>query len=124
MSGRALAFWRSLGLGLWLACGLLPLLAQPQREPLPACCRADGRHHCAMRTSRGAEGSSAVVTALCDAGTAKTPPGTLLTALRPNLPQALPCDAEAWKAPSRHSLGVTPDVVVYRASRAPPRRLV
>jgi hypothetical protein len=123
MSRRAAAL-RGAVLGLWLLSGLPPLLAPPARQAVPPCCRVDGAHQCSMRVRHGGGRSAAALTARCDAGASEKATGARFTALHPTLPRVSAqrdADGKVLPLPQEDARAA---VILARASRAPPRRLV
>jgi hypothetical protein len=125
MNGRAAACWRSAVLGLWLVTGLLPPLAPSPREVLPPCCRDDGAHQCAMRhRNGGGKTRQPALTVSCVFNAPAKATGARLTALQPNPPGVQTRDTAARKVFALPNEAAPAAMVIRRASRAPPRRLV
>ena len=105
---------------LWLAIGLLPVLAapRPQASSLPPCCQGEGAHKCFMRQAANA---ATVVTVACNAARPKVAAGADFTTLHPAVFRETALSAASREPLPRPVLLVSAAVFGVRSSRAPPR---
>jgi hypothetical protein len=104
---RALA---SLLLVIWIAGVSAPLLAQPD---VPACCRADGKHHCAMHL-QGAGFHAVSPTCPCAHTTVQRAPAAFAL--------GVPAQAGSVVARWQRSSRIASAVVVTRVARSNQKR--